>query len=57
MKTYSELYNMGKDYLQMLSKVVLPTQILDYFSVVGVEQKAEDCNYSLNISNYPISKI
>lgn len=40
MKTYSELYNMGKDYLQMLSKVVLPTQILDYFSVVGVEQKA-----------------
>lgn len=40
MKTYSELYNMGKDYLQMLSNVVLPTQILDYFSVVGVEQKA-----------------
>ncbi|MGM9819862.1 MAG: hypothetical protein ACI3Z9_03540 [Candidatus Onthomorpha sp.] len=32
----------------MLAKVVLPTQILDYFSVVGVEQKAEEIHISLD---------
>lgn len=39
---------MEKDYLNMLAKVVLPTQILDYFSVVGVEQKAEEIHISLD---------
>lgn len=27
---------MEKDYLQMVAQIVLPAQILDYFTIVGV---------------------
>ena len=31
---------METDYLQMLAQIVLPSQILDYFTIAGVEQTA-----------------
>lgn len=33
---------MEKDYIQMLAQIVLPTQILDYFTIAGVEQTATE---------------
>lgn len=39
---------MEKDYLQMLASVVLPTQILEYFTIVGVEQTSTEIHISLD---------
>ena len=33
---------MGNDYLQMLAQIVLPSQILDYFTIAGVDQTATE---------------
>ena len=39
---------MEKDYLNMLAQVVLPSQILEYFTVVGVEQTPTEIHISLD---------
>ena len=39
---------MEKEYLKMLAQVVLPTQILDYFAVVGIEQTATEIHIRLD---------
>lgn len=39
---------MEKDYLNMLAQVVLPSQILEYFIVVGVEQTQTEIHISLD---------
>lgn len=39
---------MEKEHLQMLAQIVLPMQILDYFTIVGVEQTASEIHISLD---------
>ena len=39
---------MGNDYLNMLACIVLPSQILDYFSIVGIEQTSNEIHISLD---------
>ena len=39
---------MEKDSLKMLAQVVLPSQILEYFAVVGVEQSPNEIRISLD---------
>ena len=39
---------MEKNYLQMLAQIVLPAQILDYFTVVGVNQTTTEIHISLD---------
>ena len=39
---------MEKDYLQMLAQVVLPAEILEYFSIRGIEQLATEIHISLD---------
>ena len=39
---------MGNDYLNMLASIVLPTQILDYFSIVGISQTSTEIHISLD---------
>ncbi len=39
---------MEKDYLQMLAQVVLPAEILEYFSIRGIEQSATEIHISLD---------
>lgn len=38
---------MEKEYLQMLAQIVLPMQILDYFTIAGVEQTESEIHISL----------
>lgn len=39
---------MENEYLKAIANVVLPTQILDYFTVVGVEQTETEIHISLD---------
>lgn len=39
---------MENEYLKLLAQVVLPSQILDYFTVVGVKQTATEIHISLD---------
>ena len=39
---------MAKEYIKAIASAVLPTQILDYFLVVGVEQAATEIYSSLD---------
>lgn len=39
---------MKHDYLQMLARIVLPAQILDYFSIAGVEQGSTEIHIGLD---------
>ena len=39
---------MAKEYIKAIASTVLPTQILDYFLVVGVEQTATEIYSSLD---------
>lgn len=39
---------MENEYLKMLAQLVLPSQILDYFVVVGVEQTLTEIHISLD---------
>lgn len=39
---------MEKDYLNMLAQIVLPAQILDYFSIAGVEQTTSEIHIRLD---------
>ncbi len=47
-KDYCELCVMENDYLQMLAQIVLPSQILDYFTIAGVEQTATEIHIRLD---------
>ena len=40
---------MENDYLQALAQVVLPTEILDYFSITGIAQTTTEIHISLEI--------
>lgn len=44
---------MENDYLQMLARIVLPAQILDYFSIAGVEQSSTEIHISLDEKMLP----
>ena len=44
----SDFCCMEKDSLKMLAQVVLPSQILEYFAVVGVEQSPNEIRISLD---------
>lgn len=39
---------MENEYLNMLAQIVLPAQILEYFTVVGVEQTSTEIHISLD---------
>ncbi|MDY3294642.1 MAG: hypothetical protein SOX40_02015, partial [Bacteroidaceae bacterium] len=39
---------MAKEYIKAIASAVLPTQILDYFLIVGVEQTATEIYSSLD---------
>ena len=39
---------METEHLQMLAQIVLPAQILDYFTIVGVEQTESEIHISLD---------
>lgn len=39
---------MENEYIHMLARVVLPSQVLDYFSVVGVEETETEIYISLD---------
>ena len=51
-KSYCELWDMDNDYLQMLVQIVLPTQILDYFIITGVDQTSTEIHISLDEKMY-----
>lgn len=44
---------MENDYLSMLASIVLPTQILDYFSIVGISQTSTEIYISLDEKMHP----
>ena len=44
---------MGNEHLEMLAQIVLPTQILDYFIIAGVEQTATEIHISLDEKKNP----
>ncbi len=39
---------MENEHLQMLAQIVLPMQILDYFTIAGVEQTESEIHISLD---------
>ena len=39
---------MENDYLNILASIVLPRQILDYFSIVGISQTSTEIHISLD---------
>ena len=44
---------MDNEYLQMLAQIVLPTQILDYFTISGVGQTESKIHISLDEKMHP----
>mgnify|MGYP001164494685 FL=1 len=44
---------MENEYLQMLAQIVLPTQILDYFTIAGVGQTESEIHISLDEKMHP----
>ena len=44
---------MEKDYLDMLARLVLPAQILDYFTIAGVDQTATEIHIGLDETMHP----
>lgn len=44
---------MENEHLQMLAQIVLPKQILDYFTIVGVEQTESEIHISLDENMQP----
>ena len=44
---------MENNYLSMLTSIVLPTQILDYFSIVGISQTSTEIHVSLDEKMHP----
>ena len=39
---------MEQDYLKMLAQVVLPREILDYFTIAGIEQNETEIHIKLD---------
>ena len=39
---------MENEHLQMLAQIVLPTQLLDYFTIVGIEQTESEIHINLD---------
>lgn len=52
-KSYIDLCGMENEYLQMLAQIVLPTQILDYFTMAGVVQTESEIHISLDEKMHP----
>ncbi len=52
-KDYYELCDMENDYLHMLAQIVLPSQILDYFTIAGVEQTTTEIHIRLDENMHP----
>ena len=50
---------MEKEYLNILARIVLPSQILDYFTISGVEQNSPEVYIGLGekISNELINDV
>jgi hypothetical protein len=44
---------MKEDYLNMLAQIVLPSQILDYFVIAGVERTTSEIHICLDEKNNP----
>lgn len=44
---------MENDYLDMLARLVLPAQILDYFTIAGVDQTATEIHIGLDEKMHP----
>ena len=44
---------MENDYLNILASIVLPTQILDCFSIVGIDQYRTEIHISLDEKTRP----
>ena len=42
---------MENDYLNLLASIVLPTQILDYFSIVGISQTSTEIYINVSSMN------
>ena len=45
---YHVLCRMENEYLNMLARIVLPAQILDYFTIAGVSQTSTEIHISLD---------
>lgn len=45
---YPVLCGMENEYLNMLARIVLPAQILDYFTIAGVSQTSTEIHISLD---------
>lgn len=48
MKNNPLFCSMENDYLNILAGIVLPAQILEYFSIVGIEQNSTEIHISLD---------
>lgn len=44
---------MKNDYLEQLAQIVLPAQVLEYFSITGVEQTPTEIHISLDEKMLP----
>ena len=44
---------MENEYLQMLAQIVLPSQILDYFTIAGVDQTATEIHIGRDEKMHP----
>ena len=45
--------SMGNDYLNILARIVHPSQILEYFSIAGIEQNSTEIHISLDEKKNP----
>ena len=45
---YSDLCLMEKNQLELLARIVLPSEILDYFEITSVEQKSTEIHIHLD---------
>ena len=52
-KSYYELCDMENEYLHMLARLVLPAQLLDYFTISGVDQTATEIHIGLDEKMHP----
>ena len=54
MRMYSDLCLMEKNQLELLARIVLPLEILDYFEITGVEQSSTEIRIHLDELMNPI---
>lgn len=48
MRMYPDLCLMEKNQLEVLARIVLPSEILDYFEITGVEQSSKEIHIHLD---------